>query len=104
MSTAESPVRRTLTKTPMKNAAKTKPMSDESFARLVKKARMTNATRDATERQYGDATPADCGPAGYIRTAMAAIEAGIKTSDVNALAEGYAMLDDCWRRLNAGRN
>ena len=69
------------------------PLSEEAFARLLAKARRTNAQRDAGERAHGFAVPGDAGVWQHLRMAMQALEAGIRIGDVDCLAEGYVMLE-----------
>lgn len=65
-----------------------------TFEQRMAKARATNAQRDATERRVGFANPQHCDTATWAATIEAAIEAGIKMSDWDCVAEGLAMLND----------
>lgn len=68
-------------------------MSEAGFKRLLGRARKTNQDRDKIDHDNGSGTPADFGPAEVIRTALAAIKAGILTDNKDCLAEAYAMLE-----------
>jgi hypothetical protein len=74
--------------------AKEKFVEDESrYYNLMKRARKMNRMRDEGERAIGFGAPSDNEVWQHLRTAMSAIEAGIKCKDWNAIAEGQAMLE-----------
>lgn len=65
---------------------------DAEFDRLMRRASATNRRRDADERRAGFATP-DEGPLDMqLRTVCLAIEAGLRTTDWDCVAEGLEML------------
>lgn len=66
---------------------------DQRYVRLMERARRTNLQRDAADRQAGFAPPPSLGVLQQLRTAMLAIECGIKTADWECVAEGQAMLE-----------
>lgn len=63
------------------------------YDKLMRTARQTNAKRDEGERESGFAAPPDNEPSMFLRTAMAAIECGIRTDDWESIAEAQAMLE-----------
>ena len=65
----------------------------ERYAELMGAARMRNATRDELDRSEGFVAPSDLPPLETVRTAMAAIEAGIRMVDWTCIAEAQAMLE-----------
>ena len=75
-------------------------MADKTYARLMEKARKTNAERDRVDRAGGFGTPGSHGPDELLRTAMTAISAGIRACDDAPLAEGLAMLEQLHRALH----
>jgi hypothetical protein len=70
-----------------------------NYDELMSNARRTNAKRDKQDRKNNFAAPGDLPLVEHIRTAMMAIEAGIKTDDWENIAEGQAMLEDAVKRL-----
>lgn len=68
-------------------------MKSGALIALLKKARATNARRSADEREVGFKAPEDCDPDLLLRTAMDAIYCGLAADDMDAVAEGYEMLD-----------
>ena len=70
------------------------------YEKLMRKARRINAKRDKEEREVGFAAPGDGDDNSlFLRTAMSAIECGIKTDDWDCVAEGQAMLETLELRL-----
>lgn len=67
-------------------------MTAAEFESLIAKARKTNTYRDARDRR-DNFDPPSVSESAHIRTAMAAIQAGVMTNDMNCIAEGYAMLE-----------
>ena len=63
------------------------------YEKIMRRARRVNAKRDRDERKAGFAAPSDGPLSQQIRTAMSAIEAGIRVKDWNCIAEGQAMLE-----------
>ncbi len=62
-------------------------------------ARETNRERDEMDRRISSSgAVSDLSPSMIIRTAMAAIEAGIVTDDFETVAEGQAMLEELMAR------
>ena len=80
--------------------------TDALFHEIAVKARETNAHRDTTDRAHGWSPPHTHGAADGIRTAMSAIECGVKlwiqgvgkAECMACIMEGYAMLE-----VEAGR-
>lgn len=70
-----------------------------SFERLMTAARRTNRERDEMDRKMGVATPLDVGPTETVRTAIAALEAGLKMRSLTAMAEAVAMLEEMLQEL-----
>jgi len=70
-----------------------------NYEKLMQKARETNQERDQADKHGGFATP-DVTVNLLMRTAMGAIECGIKTEDWNNVAEGQAMLEQLANKLN----
>lgn len=69
-------------------------IGDAQFKAIMAKARTTNASRSASERRAGFSSLESGPPREFARTAMLAIEAGIKSQDWDCVAEGLAMLED----------
>ena len=69
------------------------------WERRLRKARRTNEQRDAIDRTYGFAPPAECGLKAYLDTAIEAINSGGILEDWDCVAEGLAMLQDISNRL-----
>ena len=69
-------------------------MKNASYEELMRVARLTNKRRDRDEREVGFATPSDGGPGEIIKTAMFAIEAGIRSKDWSCVAEAQALLEE----------
>ncbi len=88
------------------------------YDKLMKRARAVNRKRDVGDRKMAPfhrtmnkigaqfpiepGAPSDLRIVDHIRTAMMAIECGIKTDDWNNIAEGQAMLEEVVQRL--GKN
>lgn len=70
-----------------------------NYETTMRAARMINAQRDKSDRRNGFATPGDGPIIEHIHTAMMAIEAGIKSGDWSAVAEGQAMLESVVQRM-----
>ena len=73
--------------------------SEGHYERLMREARARNEERDVDERRMGFAAPEDCALLGFLRTAMAAIEAGVTNSNWECVAEAQAMLEQVQKRL-----
>ena len=71
-----------------------KPLSRDQLLALVEKAKRTNQTRDQWEREAGFCAISDEEPWQQVRTALFAMEAGLIGGDFDAIAEGYAILDN----------
>lgn len=71
-----------------------------NYDTAMQAARMINAQRDRDDRRNGFATPNDGPVVEHIRTAMMAIEAGIKSGDWTAIVEGQAMLESIVLRMD----
>ena len=69
---------------------------------LIKMAAKRNRSRDATERSNGFAAPGDSGLLDLLRTADSALSCGLEINDMDAVAEGTAMLREAIARLNRG--
>ncbi len=69
-------------------------MPSQHVKTLMRKARLTNAKRDVMERGVGFSSPVDGGKEGLLRTAMTALDAGMKMSDWTCVAEAQAMLEE----------
>ncbi len=76
-----------------------KELMTTDYDRIMEKARKTNAERGEADKESGFANPGETPPSSHIETAMAAIEAGIRTSDWNAVAEGQAMIEAILERV-----
>ena len=90
-----------------------------NYDELMRRARAVNRKRDALDREIAPAhaelnrrgapmpiepgAPIDLPVVDHIRTAMMAIECGIKTDDWGAVAEGLAMIEDIERRLGSDK-
>ena len=74
-------------------------MTPQEVKRLVDKARTTNWERDRIDRANGFGVPGDGGHDDLLRTAMSALEAGMREENWEAVAEGYEMLADLHRRM-----
>ena len=74
-------------------------MTPQEVKRLVDMARATNRKRDRIDRKAGFGAPGDGGHDDLIRTAMCAIEAGMREESWEPVAEGYEMLADLHHRL-----
>ena len=72
-----------------------------AYNQLMREARKTHAQRDKSDHANGFATPSDGPIVEHIRTAMMAIEIGMKTKDWGTVAEGQAMLEVVILRLSA---
>lgn len=72
-----------------------------NYEDLMSKARSTNANRDESERKSGYPAESDLPPSMQLRTAMMAIEAGIKLEDWGCVAEAQAMLENIARLMEA---
>ena len=68
--------------------------TDPNTLPIVAKAAKTNSRRDAIDAEAGFPAPSECPVDVYLRTAMTAIHCGLSTSNFDAVAEGYAMLQD----------
>jgi hypothetical protein len=67
-------------------------MNDNDMMRIMAQAEKTNLKRDADEQKFCFASPTKCNDAELMRTAICAIEAGLKTKDWNCIAEAADML------------
>ena len=70
---------------------------------LLAQAIQTNAQRDQIDRNHGNAPPGNCPIIVHLRTVASAIEAGIRSEDWNAVAEGQVMLLDAIDLISATR-
>jgi hypothetical protein len=64
-----------------------------NYQELMAQARKTNKERDQDERAVGFQAASDGTPDLQLRTAMSAIECGIKIEDWSCIAEAQAMLE-----------
>ena len=69
------------------------------YEKLLAKARATNCERDKIDKKHGLAQTSGDHPWMCVRTAMQAIECGIRMDDWTCVAEGQAILDECLPRL-----
>src|SRR5260370_19825954 len=71
-------------------------LTNAQMEELMQRARATNLERDRLELEVGLAPPHIGGdqPANWLRTMISALEAGLRSSDTDAIAEGLAMLVD----------
>lgn len=76
-------------------------MNDVQYSKLMKAARITNRRMDSVDRKAGFAAPGDCDLTLQLRTAMSAIECGIKTGDWSAVAEGLDILQRAEEKLRS---
>jgi hypothetical protein len=68
-----------------------------SFEQMIATARRTNGERDASDEANGFASPPQLPTNALIRTALSAIECGIRVNDWHAVAEAYVMLEPLGR-------
>ena len=69
-------------------------LSDEQYKKLISDARSTNAYRSRSERENGLMPADEVESFKFLRIVESALQAGMRTGDWNAIAEGYAMLVD----------
>ena len=67
-------------------------ITDAEVTKRLAQASRTNVERDAIERASGLATPHDNGDAALMRTAIDALQAGLKMEDWSCVAEAADML------------
>jgi hypothetical protein len=77
----------------MRPGTRQDPLTDREFQQLIHAARVTNERRDRGERALGFVAPGDDDVWQHLRTAMSAVEAGLRTGEPDCIAEGYAMLE-----------
>jgi hypothetical protein len=68
--------------------------SAEEVAAMIERAEATNRERDALERSAGLAAPPDFPLDLLVRTAISALEAGLRENNWDCVAEATAMLGD----------
>lgn len=69
-------------------------MSGDKYEKLIADARRRSAKMDRIGERSGFASPKDCPPVEQIRTAMMAIESGIKCQDWKLVAEAQVLLEN----------
>lgn len=67
-------------------------MTSAEVRERMKQAEARNARMDEMDRRAGTATPADCGPVEVLRTAIAALSAGITTRNWEPVEEATLLL------------
>lgn len=74
-----------------------------NYEAMMEVARATNRKRSADERRAGWASPENCSLVEHLRTALAAVEAGVKTTDWPTVCEGIGLLELAVARLDTGK-
>jgi hypothetical protein len=70
-----------------------------NYEKLMQEAKITNTERDQIDHSCDFASPNDCSNLMLLRTAMTAIECGIRSDDWGFVAEGQVMLQQLENRV-----